>query len=126
MATDVDEIQTKYDVAKWLLATLLVLTGILGNAYFSQVMMGMRVLGWLLLVAMAAAIVLRTAKGREFLVFLREARVELYKVIWPTRQETMQTAMVVIVIVLITGVFLWGVDTVLLWIVSRIAGNGVS
>ena len=125
MATSVVNVETKNDALKWVLACALIIAGIVGNVYFSQVMLAVRLLLWLLLAAAITAIVLQTGKGKIFWGFLRETRIELHKVVWPTRQETIQMTMVVLVIVVITGLLLWGVDTFFVWVVSQIAGNGV-
>lgn len=58
------------------------------------------------------------------MAFAREARVELRKVIWPTRQETLQTTLVVLVMVVVVAIFLWLLDMLLLWAVNGLTGLG--
>ncbi|MEX5381397.1 preprotein translocase subunit SecE, partial [Acinetobacter towneri] len=53
---------------------------------------------------------------------LKEARVEIRKVVWPTRQETMQTTLIVVAVVLVMALLLWGLDSLLGWLVSLIVG----
>ncbi|HKJ87006.1 MAG TPA: preprotein translocase subunit SecE [Gammaproteobacteria bacterium] len=53
---------------------------------------------------------------------MREARVELNRVVWPTRQETLQTTGVVIAMVLFVGAFLWVVDWVVFTAVRYVMG----
>jgi preprotein translocase subunit SecE len=55
-------------------------------------------------------------------VLAKEARVEIRKVVWPTRQETTQTTLIVVAVVLVMSLLLWGVDSLLGWIVSLIVG----
>ena len=118
--------KTRFDSFKWVVSIALLLAGWFANYHYGEVMFAFRLLAWLVLLTVVSVILLQTGKGKQFWGFLREARVELYKVIWPSRQETLQTTLVVMVIVVITALFLWGVDSVLLWLIGKIAGNGVS
>ncbi len=52
--------------------------------------------------------------------FLREVRAELKKVTWPKRKEVYGTTMVVIVTCVIFGVYLWLVDVVMGWALTRL------
>jgi preprotein translocase subunit SecE len=61
--------------------------------------------------------------GRDFWKFVLDARTELYKVFWPTRQETGTMTLVVVVFVIIMALFFWGVDTVLGWATRSILGG---
>jgi len=62
--------------------------------------------------------------GQRLVSFSRESRVELRKVVWPTRQETMQITLIVLVLVFLIGLFLWLVDSLLFWGVQIITGQG--
>jgi preprotein translocase subunit SecE len=63
--------------------------------------------------AVGAAIAVTTELGRAGLEFAKEARVELRKVVWPTRKETVQVTLTVIVMVIVVALFLWLVDWLL-------------
>ncbi len=76
-------------------------------------------LSWLLSLPSWA---LQTAKGKSFLVLAKEARTEIRKVVWPTRQETTQTTLIVVAVVLVMALLLWGLDSLLGWAVSLIVG----
>ena len=54
---------------------------------------------------------------------LKEARVELRKVIWPTRVETGQTTAIVVVVVLIVALILWALDSLFAWIIASLIDN---
>src|SRR3990167_7465650 len=109
MTLKVDEqVEKTLDWLKWLVSFILVLAGLIGNHYYSEVSMPLRTLGWLALLAMAAGVASRTEKGRWVVEFIGESRAELRKVIWPTREETMQTKMVVGVMVVVLALILWG------------------
>ena len=64
------------------------------------------------------------AKGAQAREFLSEARFELRKVVWPTRQETTRTMWVVIVVVILMSLLLAGMDVVIQWAVKWLLGNG--
>ena len=64
--------------------------------------------------------------GRDFWKFVLDARIELYKVFWPTRQETGTMTLVVFVFVTILALFFWGVDAVLGWATRAILGGAES
>jgi preprotein translocase subunit SecE len=82
------------------------------------------VIALLVIVAIASAIALTTVQGRGFAHFAREANIERRKVVWPTRQETLQTTLIVLIAVLIMGIFLWLVDMLLLNVVRTLTGQG--
>lgn len=64
-----------------------------------------------------------TAKGVALFKFSKEARVELRKVHWPARQETLQTTLIVVVMVVVIGLFLWGVDGLFMWAIDGLTGQ---
>ncbi|AYF88762.1 preprotein translocase subunit SecE [Pseudomonas sp. DY-1] len=114
--------ETRFDVLKWVVVVALVAVGVVGNQYFSSEPILYRVLALLALAAVAAVVALQTAKGQTFFVLAKEARAEIRKVVWPTRQETTQTTLIVVAVVLVMALLLWGLDTLLGWLVSLIVG----
>ena len=62
--------------------------------------------------------------GRRFWQFILDSRVELRKVVWPSRQETMQTTAVVFGFIVIAGMFFWLLDLLLAWITRMLTGQG--
>lgn len=112
------------DNIKLALALLVLLVGVVGFYWFDHVALVWRVLALLGLVGLAAGLVVLTPVGQGLLGFSREARTELRKVVWPTRQETLQVTLSVLVLVLVVGIFLWLVDALLFWAVRLITGQG--
>ena len=98
------------DMAWMLFAALLLAGGIYVYYAFEELPIFVRVAGVLLSVALAALVMLQTDRGRAAWQFIQTARAELRKVVWPNRQETMQTTATVLVIVLILCVFFWLLD----------------
>ena len=83
----------------------------------------LRVFSVLIGIALAFVLFLRTPKGRLFRAFLGESRFELRKVAWPTRQESIRTTWVVILVVSILSLLLGGFDAIIQkltqWFLSR-------
>ena len=110
------------DVAKWLVVIGLLAAAVVGNAHYADKPLLYRALAGVALVAAAIAIAFTTGKGREFNAFRREAVIELRKVVWPTRQETGQTTLLVFVVVVVMALLLWALDTLLSFGISKIIG----
>lgn len=99
-----------FDMAWLLLAALLLAGGVYAYYAFEDMSILIRVAGVLASLALAAMVLLRTTRGQNAWLFVQSARVELRKVVWPNRQETLQTTATVLVIVLILCVFFWLLD----------------
>jgi preprotein translocase subunit SecE len=115
----VETTASKYDAAKWTLVIALVAAAVVGNSYYAEQSLLYRVLGILVLAAVAGGVALQTAKGAAFWALVKGSRTEIRKVVWPTRQETVQTTMIVVGFVLLVALLLWGLDSFLGWVVSR-------
>jgi preprotein translocase subunit SecE len=113
---------TGLDVVKWVVVVTLLVAATLGNNYLADVSAVLRVGGMLLVGVVALAVALTTTKGRALLEMLSEARIEARKIVWPSRQETWQTTMIVAAVVIATALLLWGIDSFFGWAVSSIIG----
>ncbi|MDH1258369.1 preprotein translocase subunit SecE [Pseudomonas fluorescens] len=113
---------SRFDLLKWLVVVALVVVGVVGNQYYAASPILYRVLALLAIAAVAVFVGLQTAKGKSFFVLVKEARTEIRKVVWPTRQETTQTTLIVVAVVLVMALLLWGLDSLLGWLVSLIVG----
>lgn len=122
MNAKADSNASPLDSLKWLVVVALVVVGVVANQYYASESILYRAIGLLVLGAVALFIAAQTAKGRSLLVLAKESRAEIRKVVWPSRPETVQTTLIVVVVVLIMGLLLWGLDTFLGWIVSLIVG----
>jgi preprotein translocase subunit SecE len=114
----------KLDSLKILTAIALLVGGIWQFYYFSEESQLYRILGLLAIASVAMGVMYTTRIGYGLWVFAREARTEVRKVIWPTRQETMQTTLMVVVMVLLVGIMLWLIDMVLRWGILMLTGQG--
>jgi preprotein translocase subunit SecE len=111
------------DTAKLAAAALAVVGGIAGYYYFAGLPIVVRVLLVITGLAAAGGLVYLTALGRDLWGFIQGSRIELRKVVWPTRQETTQTTLLVAVFVLVLGIFFWGLDFVLLMVTRAVTGQ---
>ena len=82
------------------------------------------IVGLLVAVGIALAIASRTVKGREFFSYLREVDVERRKVVWPTRQETLQTTLIVLAVTVVVAILLFIMDTIFGALVRWLIGMG--
>ncbi|MEC7009343.1 MAG: preprotein translocase subunit SecE [Pseudomonadota bacterium] len=112
----------KLDSVKWLLVVLLVGAGIYGNSYFSDESLLYRVIAMLVVAGIAMSLAVTTEKGASGWSMIKGARTEIRKVIWPTRQETSQTTIIVLIFVALCGLFFWALDSFLGWIASLLLG----
>ena len=124
VARSESEESSKLDILKFIAAIALLIAGVLQFYYFKEESQLYRVLGVLAFVALALGVVYTTRMGHGLWLFARDARTEVRKVIWPTRQETMQTTLMVIVLVILEGVRLWLIVMVLRWAVLALTGRG--
>lgn len=104
-------------------ASLLILGLVLFYAFSEQSLL-YRVLGLLVLVGAAVFVAYQTQKGHKTALFFKDARTEVRKVVWPSRAETTQTTIIVMVIVFIMGIFLWLLDWMLSGAFKYITGIG--
>lgn len=122
MVTRTEQQASPLDTVKLALSLLILIGGILGYHYFEGESQLLRVLGILAVVGVAAGIAATTQIGQRTLTFFKEARVEVRKVVWPTRQETVQTTIAVLVMVFIVAIMLWLVDMFLGWGIRSLLG----
>jgi len=120
LSNDAAKAKSSNDAVKWVLVILLVSAAVAGNLYYNEYSPLYRALAIIVMAAIAGFIALKTEKGGRFLVKAAESRAEIRKVVWPSRQETTQTTLIVLAAVLFMGLVLWGIDTLLGWLISLI------
>ena len=108
------------DTVKLLGSVLILLVGIVSYYYLTQISILFRVLMILASVVVSLIIFFQTQRGNVLWEFFQGSRVEIKKVIWPTKQETFQTTLTVFVFVLIMGIFFWLLDFLLLFVTTAI------
>ena len=116
--------QGSIEILKFLLALGVLLISLVGFYYYSEAPKIFRVLGVLTGVIVSFVILSQTLKGRQAIDFVKEAQVEFRKFVWPTRQETTQTTLFVIIVVIIFAILLWVLDLGLSSSIQGLIGKG--
>ena len=114
--------QSAIDWLKWIVVYAVVGAGVFGNWYYQDQSVLYRVLGLLVLAIVALLTLVQTQKGHAAWELLKDARSEIRRVVWPTRQETLQTTMIVLVLIMVFSLILWLLDSALSWLVSTVIG----
>ncbi len=122
MSARAESSQSALDWLKWLVVVGLVGGGIYANWYYQDASLLYRILAGVGIGLVATLVGFQTERGHNLWVLLKEARVEIRRVVWPTRQETTQTTFIVVMLVLIFALILWLLDTLLGWFVSSLIG----
>lgn len=112
------------DIVKQIFSMILVVAGVAAFYYFSEIQLLYRVLGLVAAVLIALGLLLTTEIGRSVWGFVLESRQEVRKVVWPNREETIRTTLLVFAMVFIVGLVLWLLDMFLFWGVRLLTGQG--
>jgi preprotein translocase subunit SecE len=131
MNTQAESSVSVIDIVKQVFSIVLVVAGVAAfyyfsadHSYFKEVRLLFRVLGLLVIISISLGLVLTTELGKTVLAFAAESRQEVRKVVWPTRDETMRTTLLVFAMVFIVGLILWVLDMFLFWGVRYLTGQG--
>jgi preprotein translocase subunit SecE len=119
-----DAASSPLDIVKLVLAVAALLGGLIAYYWFEDASIVLRVLGVIAGVIVSAGLVFWTEAGQSLWSFIQGSRLELRKVVWPTRKETEQTTLMVVIFVLVMGIFFWGLDWLLLIITRAVTGQG--
>ena len=122
MSTQVEGADSKLDVVKWLAVVVLLVVATLGNQYAAEYSVWLRMGAMLLLSALAVVLALTTTKGRDFIEMSKKSLVEAQKIVWPSKDETWQTTLIVLGVVLLASLLLWGIDSLFGWGISAVIG----
>lgn len=121
-ATEVES-GSALDTIKMILAIILVVGGLYAYYHFADLALPLRVLFVLAGVAAGCVMALTTFQGRTFAKFVQGSRVEIRKVVWPTRQDTIRVTLAVFLFTTLMGVFFWALDSLLLWLTRTLTGQ---
>jgi len=124
MNAKVEAENSRFDTVKLGAAVLLLAAAIAAFYRFDDQLLVVRVLGLLAVAGLSVFIAAQSTTGKNIIGFISGAKAEVRKVVWPTRAETMQTTLAVILMVFIVGIFLWLLDMLLLWGIQILTGQG--
>ncbi len=122
MNNKAEVLTNRLDPLLWIIIVAIVLGGVYANTVYLSVNVLIRAVAGIGLAVVAIGIALQTERGRAVWDLAKEARVEVRKVIWPTRQETTQTTMIVVVVVILVALMLWALDSGLSWGIQAAIG----
>jgi preprotein translocase subunit SecE len=110
------------DRIKWLVSLLFFSLAVWGNSYYSEVAFLYKVLGVSALFILGLIVLSFTNFGSNSLKLMKESRVELRKVVWPSRVETSQTFLIVFGTIIILCLFFWGLESLLSFLTKLVLG----
>ncbi|WP_086981797.1 preprotein translocase subunit SecE [Vibrio aphrogenes] len=110
------------DTFKWLITFALLAAAVVGNYLYGEMSVAIRAAAVVILIAAALGVAALTTKGKAAIAFAREAKLEVRKVIWPTRQETMQTTFIVLAVSIVMALLLWGIDGIMVRLIALATG----
>lgn len=122
MSTELEATGSRLDVAKWLVVIALLVAASLGNQYAAQASIWLRIGGITLACVLALGLAWTTAQGRSLVDMSRKSWAEAQRIVWPSKDETWQTTLIVLGVVLLSSLLLWGIDTLFGWGISAIIG----
>ena len=122
MAKQIDNLKSGSDQWKTILAIVVVVVALalyyINPLNFNSLTKVLVTLVWFVV---AGGFFIKSSQGDRFQHFLKETRIELRKVVWPTRQETFKTTGIIMIAVVIVAIFLWIVDAFFTWGVQSIS-----
>lgn len=110
------------DTFKWIVTFALLAAAVVGNYLYGEMSVVLRAAGVVALIIAALGVAATTTKGKAAIAFARESRMEVRKVVWPTRQETMQTTLIVLAVSIVMALTLWGIDGIMVRLVAFVTG----
>ena len=116
------KIETKSNKSYLMLSIGVLITGMILFYYYSDVRLFYRVVGMISVVIFSAFIAYQSDFGKLVYSYITDSKVEIKKVTWPTKQETTQTTLGVIFVVIIVGILLWLFDMLLGWAIGTLYG----
>ena len=126
MAKQIENLKNSSDQWKTILAVLILIAGLalyyLNPLGFNSLT---KVLVMLAILIVAITVFIKSSQGDRLLHFSKETQIELRKVVWPTREETIKTTGIIMIAVFITAIFLWIVDAFFTWGVQSISSINI-
>ncbi|MFT5281667.1 MAG: preprotein translocase subunit SecE [Kangiellaceae bacterium] len=125
MSEKIENTSNPLDMVKWILVAVLLGGLVMAYNTYEDISVLYRALGAVAIVVTAGFIAATTFKGKAFLIFAKDARIEVRKVVWPTRQEVIRMTLVVLAATAVVGVMLYFIDMIIVWVVGLVTGIGV-
>lgn len=123
MSVKNETMSSKRDGVLWAAIAAIFIAALVANYYFANIALPIRIIAWIVIFGGLLGLAAITSQGCVAIRFMGEAKIELRKVFWPTKQETVQTTLIVMAMVVVTALILWGVDAFMMWIISWLTGQ---
>lgn len=124
MSEKVENVSSPMDLIKWIVVAILLAGLVFAYTTYEEVSVLYRALGAVATVIVAGFIAASTFKGKAFLGFAKDARIEVRKVVWPTRQEVVRMTLVILAATAVVGLLLYFIDMIIVWVVGLVTGIG--
>jgi preprotein translocase subunit SecE len=111
---------TRKDYFIWLIIALFISIGLWANSYYGNIDWAIRAAAWIVLALACLGFALMTTQGQIVWGFAKESRRELRKVSWPDKESAFKTTLVVALVVIAMALILWGIDSILFWLIGMI------
>lgn len=112
-----------FDKVLWAVVIVLLIGGVAANYHFAQLILTIRLIGWVVLACVIILIALQTIAGKQFWKFFKDSKNEMRRVVWPTRQQTFHQTLLVTGIVIVFAVLMWGFDSIIQWALHFVVGS---
>jgi preprotein translocase subunit SecE len=123
MNTQTEASISVFDVVKQVFSVVLVIAGIAAFYYFADFRLLYRILGLIAVIGASVGMLATTAWGASIAGFIADSKIEVRKIVWPTKDETTRTTLLVFAMVSIVSLVLWLLDTFLFWGVRILTGQ---
>jgi preprotein translocase subunit SecE len=109
-----------FSSVKWMLVLILGILAVLGNLHYNYYPFPERLVVLIVIGLVMFGLALSTNSGRIFGRFVMDARAEMRKVVWPSRQEMTQMTVIVIIVIALTALILWAVDGLFSYVIKSL------
>jgi preprotein translocase subunit SecE len=123
MNTQTEASISVFDVVKQVFSVVLVIAGIAAFYYFADFRLLYRIIGLIAVIGVSVGMLATTAWGASIAGFIADSKIEVRKIVWPTKDETTRTTLLVFAMVSIVSLVLWLLDTFLFWGVRILTGQ---
>ncbi len=126
MNAQLEEATSVSDVIKLIISPVLIVLGVVGFYYFSDLQFLYRVIALIAVISSSLGILFTTAKGAAVMSFIAESKQEFKRIVWPTKDEAIRTTLLVFVMVSLVGFVLWFLDMLFFSAVQFLMSQGVN
>ncbi len=125
MSDKAENTSNPLDMVKWIVVIALLGGLVWAYSAYEDISVLYRALAAVAIVVISLGIASTTQKGSNFLVFAKDSRTEVRKVIWPDRSEANRMTLIILIATAIVGLMLYLIDMVIVWAIGLITGIGV-